>query len=182
MDAAIEQFRGSSYGATSTEELCASTGLSRSSLYNTFHSKSAIFAAALRRYDQVQQAGRGELAEDDGTGRELLERLLRDTIAVQFRTADHRICMVLAASVELGRSDDTVAELARRNLAAFHATLTRVVERGQCDGTIRTDLPAAELAALAHASVNGLQILGRVSADDTAIQRTIDTLLQLLQP
>lgn len=182
MDAAIEQFRSSSYGATSTEELCACTGLSRSSLYNTFHSKSAIFAAALRRYDQVQSAGRAELVGSDGTGIELLEQLLRDTIAIQFRTEDRRTCMVLAASVELGRRDDEVAELARRNLSAFAAAITKIIDRGQCDGSIRADLSAAELAALTHATVNGLQILGRVSEDDAAIQRTIDTTLHLLSP
>lgn len=182
VDAAIEQFRSSSFSATSTDQLCDCTGLSRSSLYNTFRSKSAIFSAALSRYDQTQTADRATYIDGDGTGAELLERLLRQTITLQFETEDHRVCMVLAASVELGRSDNEIAELARNNLAAFAETVTRVIERGQHDGSLRADLPAAELAGLLHAMLNGLQIVGRISADDIAIQSTIDTALQVLQP
>ncbi|SDS52294.1 TetR/AcrR family transcriptional regulator [Microlunatus soli] len=182
VDAAIEQFRSSSFSATSTDQLCDCTGLSRSSLYNAFRSKSEIFAAALSRYDETQTADRAHHLDDDDTGREILERLLRETIAIQFRTDDHRTCMVLAASVELGRSDEQIAELARHNLAAFADTITRIIERGQCDGTLRSDLAAGDLARMLHAMLNGLQIVGRVSEDDVAIQATIDTALQLLRP
>lgn len=180
VDAAIEQFRSSSFSATSTDQLCDCTGLSRSSLYNTFRSKSAIFAAALNRYDETQTADRAQHLAAEGSGREILERLLRETISIQFSTEDRRICMVLAASVELGRSDEQVADLARHNLAAFADTVTRVIERGQCDGTLRSDLPAADLARMLHAMLNGLQIVGRISADDLAIHATIDTALHLL--
>lgn len=182
IDAAIEQFRSSSYNATSTDQLCDCTGLSRSSLYNTFSNKSAIFSAALSRYDQTQSAGREHYLDGDGTGRQLLERLLRETIAVQFETEDHRTCMVLAASMELGRSDEDIADLARHNLATFADTLARVIGRGQCDGSLRTDLPADRLAGMLHAMLNGLQIVGRVSEDDTAIQASIDTALHLVSP
>ena len=180
VDAAIEQFRGGSFSATSTEELCDCTGLSRSSFYNAFGSKSELFRTALARYADTQTRQREQFADGDGTGRDQLEALLRETIRLQFETPDHRTCLVLSASVELGRSDDEIAELARDNLDAFAETLTELVERGQCDGSIGNRQPAADLAAMLHAIVNGLQIRGRVCDDDAAIQTTIDTALRLL--
>ncbi|MDN5668555.1 MAG: TetR/AcrR family transcriptional regulator [Renibacterium salmoninarum] len=47
LDAIVDEFWGSSYAATSTEDLCARTGLSRSSLYNAFQSKPASYRLAL---------------------------------------------------------------------------------------------------------------------------------------
>jgi AcrR family transcriptional regulator len=180
VEAAIEQFRDGSYAATSTEELCARTGLSRSSLYNAFGSKSELFQVALQRYDEARRSTSQQYLDAERTGRELVEQLLRDTIRIQFETPDHRICMVLAASVEIGRQDAAIAELARRNLAGFAAVLTRLIERGQRDGSISCRLPAADLAGMLHAMTNGLQVLGRVSTDDAALQTTIDTALALL--
>jgi len=180
VDAAIEQFRSSSYAATSTDDLCACTGLSRSSLYNAFGNKAALYRAALQRYDENGRARGALLLDADGSGRELVERMLRDTIAAQRDAADRRACMVLAASVEVGSSDPDVATMARRNLDGYHATLTRLIERGQADGSIGTNVDAAELASLLHAMVNGLQIVGRVSEDDETIDRTIDTALSVI--
>ncbi|HEY9294721.1 MAG TPA: TetR/AcrR family transcriptional regulator [Microlunatus sp.] len=180
VDAAIERFRGGTFSATSTEELCDCTGLSRSSFYNAFGSKSELFRTALARYGETQDRNRAEFVCGAGTGREQLEALLRETIRLQFETPDHRPCLVLSASVELGRSDDEIADLARRNLNAFAQTITELIERGQCDGSITSRVPAADLAAMLHAMVNGLQIRGRVCDDDVAIQSTIDTALRLL--
>lgn len=180
VDAAIEQFQGSSFSATSTEELCQATGLSRSSLYNAFHSKSQIYAAALTRYDERMCAERSGCLEHTGTGRELLEELLRDSVQRQFATADRRTCLALAASMELGAEDPEIAAIARHNLQNFTDTITELIERGQCDGSITSELPAADLARMVHAMLSGLQVVGRVADDDRTIQATIDTALQLL--
>lgn len=180
IDAALEQFRCGSYAATSTEELCSSTGLSRSSLYNAFHSKAEVYAAALERYAELKYAQQGAYVDGEGSGRELVERLLRDTIAEQFASPDRRTCAVLAAAVELGSRDQIVAELARKNLAGFAEMVTVLIERGQIDGSITSTLPAADLARMLHAMINGLQAFGRVAEDDEAIQVTIDTALALL--
>ncbi len=180
VDAALEQFRSGSYAGTSTEDLCACTGLSRSSLYNAFHSKADVYLAAIERYSELRAREQIDYVEAAGTGRELVERILRETIAVQFANPDRRPCAVLAAAVELGDSDERVADHARRDMAGFAAALTALIERGQVDGSIQADRPAADLARVLHAMVNGLQVAGRVTKDDTLIQRTIDTALSLL--
>ncbi|GAB3920446.1 TetR family transcriptional regulator [Microlunatus endophyticus] len=183
VDAAIEQFRSSSYAATSTDDLCSGTGLSRSSLYNTFGNKAAMYQAALQRYDDTGRGRAERFLAAEGTGREVVEAMLRDTIEQQRDAADRRTCMVLAASVELGDDDPQIAELARQNLDRYTATLTALIERGKADGSITSTIGSAELAGMLHAMINGLQIAGRVhtdQGDDARIDRTLTSALSQL--
>ncbi|WP_258571869.1 TetR/AcrR family transcriptional regulator [Actinomadura parmotrematis] len=65
----MSAFWTAGYEATSTEDLCAVTGVGRSSLYNAFAGKRELFLRALRRY---RDAGRcsGLQARGEGARRE----------------------------------------------------------------------------------------------------------------
>ncbi|NUS02366.1 MAG: helix-turn-helix transcriptional regulator, partial [Nonomuraea sp.] len=47
VEAAMRAFWDAGYEATSTQDLCAATGLGRSSIYNTFAGKRDLFERAL---------------------------------------------------------------------------------------------------------------------------------------
>ena len=52
----MHTFWANGYDATTTEDLCAATGLGRSSIYNTFTSKHELFRRALLRYVDSERA------------------------------------------------------------------------------------------------------------------------------
>ncbi|CAM5616019.1 TetR/AcrR family transcriptional regulator OS=Streptomyces alboniger OX=132473 GN=CP975_28210 PE=4 SV=1 [Streptomyces alboniger] len=60
LDAAMHAFWVKGYEATSTQDLCEATGLGRSSIYNTFSSKHALFRRALARYMDAMNTGQQE--------------------------------------------------------------------------------------------------------------------------
>jgi AcrR family transcriptional regulator len=179
VDAALEQFWGGSFATTSTDDLCASTGLSRSSLYNAFQGKADLYRQSLLRYAELKDAERRCYAERAGSGRERLTALLTDVLAGQQEFADRRSCLIVNAAVELGRSDETVARLARESLLAFRNLMAELISDGQADGSVRKDRSAGELAVVVHAMLNGLQVAARVGDPEPA-GRAVDTLLALL--
>jgi TetR/AcrR family transcriptional regulator, transcriptional repressor for nem operon len=181
LDACVETFRSGSYAGTSTEDLCQATGLSRSSLYNTFTCKADLYRRSLERYAESKDEERDAYATREGSGRDLLCALLTDVLAEQRADADRRGCLVVSAAVEVGSSDEAVAGLVRGNLTAFRELLAELVARGQDDGSIACGRSAAELATVIHATLNGLQVAGRVDAvDDSSGARAVDTLMSLL--
>lgn len=183
IDAALDRFWGASYATTSTDDLCEHTGLSRSSLYNTFDGKADLYRQSLQRYAQLKDAERGRFLDQPGTGRERLAALLGEVLAQQQAFDDRRSCLIVNAAVELGRSDQQVAALTRNGLADFRDLLTQLIAAGQDDGSLRADRPAADLAVIVHATLNGLQVAGRVTdldATDAAVDAAVDTLLGLL--
>lgn len=180
VDAALGAFWSSSFAATSTDDLCTATGLSRSSLYNSFGSKADLYQETLRRYAEVKDAERRAYLDGPGTGRERLARLVSDVLTDQQQFADRRVCLVVNAAVEVGRDDAVVAGLVRDNLQAFRDLLGSLIEAGQQDGSVRADRSADDYATLVHATLNGLQVAARVDADPAAHTRAADTLLALL--
>ena len=180
IDSAVESFWSHSYAGTSTAVLCEATGLSRSSLYNTFTGKSELYQSALRRYDEVKSAQRGAYLDGEGTGRERLESLLEAVLREQWSSDERRICLVVNAAVEVGNSEAGVAALARHNLEAFRDLLAQLIGEGQRDGSITASAPARELAAVVHAALNGVQVADRVAVDDADGRATVRTLLSML--
>lgn len=180
LDQALEQFWSGSYGATSTQDLCASTGLSKSSLYNTFESKAALYRRSLARYGEVKDGERQSYLDRAGTGRELVAALLTDVLTDQRDDQGRRSCLVVNALVEVGDSDEGVAELARSNLVAMGGLLAELIARGQADGSITASTPAAELADVVHATLNGLQVAGRLNRCPQDGPRAVGTLMSLL--
>lgn len=182
LDACVETFRAGTYAGTSTEDLCEATGLSRSSLYNTFTSKADLYRHSLERYGQAKAEERGRyLLDQAATGRDSLRALLTDVLTEQRRDEAKRGCLVVSAAVEVGSEDDAVADLVRANLAEFRAVLAEMIARGQDDRSITADQSADQLAAVVHATLNGLQVAGRVgSARERSGPRAVDTLMSLL--
>lgn len=179
-DVILDEFWTNSYTGTSTDDLCQRTGLSRSSLYNTFSNKSAAYQRAFTRYGQLKDAQRTPYLELGGTGREALEALLNDLISNQLAEAEWRTCLVLHACVEIGPREPSIAEMAQQNLTAFEDLLCAIVERGQRDGSLSDARPARDLARLVHAMINGLQVHQRVAENDENTRRTISTAMSLL--
>ncbi|MDF0531844.1 TetR/AcrR family transcriptional regulator [Tsukamurella sp. 8F] len=182
LDAAVETFRSRSYAGTSTDDLCRATGLSRSSLYNTFDCKADLYRRCMTRYGDQKELDRRAALEGPGSGRELLEQLLAETLADQRATPDLRGCLVINAAVEIGPSEADIARMARDNLRAFQELLASLIRRGQEDGSIADDATPDELAAVVHAAINGLQVSARVDGDPAAGPRAVRALMALLRP
>ncbi|NYE94953.1 AcrR family transcriptional regulator [Psychromicrobium silvestre] len=178
-DSILEEFWSNSFAGTSTEDLCTRTGLSRSSLYNTFRSKADAYQQALERYYRLKETERSRYADLPGTGRELVEQLMNDVISGQLAEEDRRICLVVHACVEIGKSDPEVAALAEKSLNGFEDLIATLVQRGQDDGSINTDCSARDLAGTLHAVINGLQVRERVSSTDAHARRIIQAAMSL---
>ncbi|AKU18612.1 TetR/AcrR family transcriptional regulator [Luteipulveratus mongoliensis] len=180
LDQALEAFWSGSFAGTSTQDLCESTGLSRSSLYNTFSGKADIYRQSLERYGALKDEERSGYLQRRGTGRSVLQRLLTDIVTDQYESPDRRGCLVVNAAVEVGLTNADVAALARNNLHEFRALLGQLIARGQDDGSITSTTSADDLAAVVHATLNGLQVAGRVAIDRRDSARAVRTLMSLL--
>jgi AcrR family transcriptional regulator len=169
LDAAMQTFWRKGYEATTTAELCESTGLGRGSLYNAFGSKHALYEAALGRYAETGHAATLEILRAPGAPSERLHALLRWVIDLDMDDPDRRGCLAINASVDNAGRSDPVVELTRRHFERLEQALFEVIEEGQRAGEFAADRDTVQLARTFQSTYYGLRVLGAVAKDRAAL-------------
>ncbi|MFB4312785.1 TetR/AcrR family transcriptional regulator [Actinomadura sp. 21ATH] len=178
VEAAMRAFWTAGYEATSTQDLCAATGLGRSSIYNTFRSKHDLFERALRRYMEIKDAATLEALKGEGTFRERIAVLLRGMIEEDCR--DGIGCLVVNSEIELAPRDPVIAELLRRNYGRRLEALRAAIEEAQRNGEIDAERDARGLAHFVIATISGLRVAARAGAGREALEAVAETALRAL--
>jgi TetR/AcrR family transcriptional regulator, transcriptional repressor for nem operon len=184
VDAAMRTFWANGYEATTTEDLCAATGLGRSSIYNTFTSKHELFRRALLRYVETTTATQLGILEDEE--RSPVERLRAlFALVVDGETASRRDgrsigCLTVNTTVELGGRDPEAAEILERDVERRMAALRLVVGAGQRAGEITSGRDPEALARYLNAVIGGMRVAGQGGADRAVLQSIADTALDVL--
>lgn len=176
--AARTVFWGTGFEEASIPRLEEATGLSRSSIYNTFGSKRGLFDAAVQNYlDEVVRPRLEPLTAEPVAPDAIVTYLTG--LRAAFETIDSMSavngCLLINAAGTPIAKDPHVASVIAEYRAELHGALARGV---------RAHSPELAEAALAHASdnVTGLVIaafaLARVAPVEAA--RSLSTALELL--
>ncbi|GAA3396546.1 TetR/AcrR family transcriptional regulator [Cryptosporangium minutisporangium] len=163
IDAAMQAFCARGYEATSAQDLCDSTGLGRSSLYNAFDSKDALYSQCLDRFAELQSHDSSAILDGPGTGYERIRALLLATVDDEARP-NSTGCLVTRTAVERAPHDAATTETVRRLMDDFVSRIAATIACGQADGSISSRQSAAALARFVHGAISGLRVQGRAAA------------------
>jgi AcrR family transcriptional regulator len=177
IEAAMRAFWNAGYEATSTQDLCAATGLGRSSIYNTFASKHDLFMRALRHYMDVHNRSLAELMDSDLPIKEKVKTVL--WWAVEPAPDEPAGCMVVNASIELGPRDPEIAALLRHDNAKRIELLRSGIEAARTRGEVDSGHDPLALARFVAATVNGLRVMARAGADKQTLESTANVALSV---
>jgi TetR/AcrR family transcriptional repressor of nem operon len=181
VDAAMQTFWTKGYEATTTAELCESTGLGRGSLYNAFGSKHQLYEAAVGRYTELGYAQTVEILRGPGSPSERLRALMLWVIDTDLADPVRRGCLAINASVEAAGRTDPIADATRRHFARLEQALREVIEEGQRTGEFAADRDPARLARTLQSTYYGLRVLGSVAADRAALLDVVEGALAALR-
>ena len=178
---AMRTFWSKGYEATTMADLLKATGLSKSSLYDTFGSKRELFMAAfnayrVERYTQLENRLTSGLSGYDG-----IESFL-DMVLQHARQPEQTFgCMSCNEAVELGPHDPEIQKLVEKDFEGIEQAFETAIDRGKQDGSITTRLGSRQLARLFTVTLQGAQVLVRASANMVRLEDAIAELLRLLK-
>lgn len=172
-DAALERamhvFWAKGYEATSLDDLCAATGLSRSSLYAAFGGKHDLLLRSLDRYSD-RGAARFAAMLAVRPIRTALRKILDEFISQIVAGPGRRGCFIGNCVAELARDDREALARVRASLARnetlFREALTGAKQRGEI-------APQADPAALARfltSGFQGLRLVGKATPDRDVLE------------
>ncbi|GGO39745.1 TetR/AcrR family transcriptional regulator [Streptomyces lasiicapitis] len=176
--AAMDTFWRHGYEGTSTRDLCDSTGLGPSSLYNTFGGKRELYLRTLERYYETVTAEQIARLNEPGSAKERLRAMMLHSLDSDLDDTDgRRGCFAMNAAAEAAASDPDVKRAVRRCFDRVEDELCAVVGAGQGAGEIASERDARTLARLVQSTYYGLRVLSRVQDDRKALLATVDSTL-----
>lgn len=176
LDALMALFWREGYDGATQEAMLAATGLSSSSLYRTFGTKSATFAAVLERYLELADGMLGPLERGrDGTAelRSFLDRVGDQLDGPMGRAG----CLVLSTLCDPVNRSAEIDTLTRRHVERMRAAVRAAVERAAAAGD---PLPIGSSATADVLLAGVLGVLARARGNPAAALELLDGLRALL--
>lgn len=167
LDELMYLFWEKGYDHTTQADMVARTGLSTSSLYNTFGDKAAIFDAVLARYNEAVDINCAPMF-DRADGLEALEifidRLNQHVKEPRFGSPG---CLVVTAMSEAGREAEAFDHRINYYRAHIEEAMATSLDRAEKSGII---LPgdSGDRAAILFAMYIGAQTTARVDSDSAS--------------
>jgi TetR/AcrR family transcriptional regulator, transcriptional repressor for nem operon len=181
LEAATQRFWNNGYEATSMRDLADHTGMTTPSLYNAFGDKKAIYRLVLDRYVHLALTACAETFSGERPAVAALERYFDALIEEALADALQKGCFVVNTALEVAPHDADFRDLVTNVFGQVEKYLRDCIASGQSDGTIRTKLPAADLARLFFGATLGIRVLARTSMDRELLSGVVRPLFALLQ-
>jgi TetR/AcrR family transcriptional repressor of nem operon len=181
LDLTTQRFWSKGYEATSMRDLADSTGVTTASLYNAFGDKRALYRLVLDRYVRLALTACAEILGGERPAVGALERYFDALIEEALADALQKGCFVVNTALEIAPHDADFRDLVKNVFDQIEKYLRDCIVSGQSDGTIRTKLPAADLARLFLGATLGIRVLARTSSERELLTGVVRPLFALLQ-
>ncbi len=175
---AMDVFWSKGYQATTLGDLTRAMGISKSSFYDTFGSKHALYLASLERYRAAMHERLLAGLESEAPARAAIAAVFAHI--VEAAEGDRRGCFIGNCASEMAPHDAAAARQVTAGLDRLEAAYAAAVERGQRAGEIAGDREPRALARYLTSSTQGLQLMAKASPDRAALADVVRIVLAAL--
>jgi TetR/AcrR family transcriptional repressor of nem operon len=180
LERAMQAFWAKGYRATSLDDLCAATGLSRSSLYAAFGGKRALLHRSLDRYQEQGVARITAALGRPGPVREAISGFVGDLIDRIVEGPGRRGCFIGNCAAELARGDKATAARVRRGLERIEGLFRDALDRAKSRGELAVTADVGSLARFLVSGIQGLRLVGKANPDRAALESIAAVMLRCL--
>lgn len=163
---ATQLFWERGFAGTSVDDVVQATGVSRSSLYNAFPDKGALFLAALEHYlETVTRSKLERLARGDKAALAIRGFLMDIAGEQPTANAPAHGCLLTNTAVEIGAAQERVAECVRHAFARLEHALAGRLDEARQQGDLSAGTDPQQFARQLVALVQGLRVMTRLGMD-----------------
>ncbi len=182
LDSCLDLFWSKGYEATSLDDLCDATGLSRSSLYAAFGNKRNLLLKTINRYAERRAPSIAAILDGPLPIRAAFAALADRFIDQIVAGPGRRGCFLGNCAAELPRSDRLAMKQVRQGLAGTEQAFASALARAKARGELREQADVKTLARFLTAAFQGLRLVGKVNPDRASLKAIAETMLQCLEP
>lgn len=169
------------FESTSMRDLEEGMGIKRQSLYNTFHSKQALYERALAHYHQTVIVPNLAPLYTSEAPLKAIEAYFRARIDAVFDPSALKGCLVTNSITERALFDDRVRGLTAKSLDYMQAAFVAALTKARSLGEIGKDKDPALWGALLLNCAQGLFVMSRIRPDRKTLTSSVNHMLTLLK-
>jgi TetR/AcrR family transcriptional regulator, transcriptional repressor for nem operon len=170
---AIDLFWHKGYNGTSMQDLVDGLGISRSSLYDTYGDKHALFIKALESYQSASSGKICAIVNSSQTAKETIKKLLEFITGELLGDQKQKGCFMVNAEVEVAPHDQEVSQMICQNDQQVEDAFYLIIKKGQESGEITNKQDARALARFTSNTVKGIQVTSKSTTDRAVFEDII---------
>lgn len=180
LQSATALFLSKGYNGTSMDDLTKATGLSRSSLYNSFGDKHSLFMRCLRYYQSTEHGAIKQAVNSATSPLKKIKAAFRHLVDVILKDEKRNGCLLVNTTAELASVDKEVCDLIYQNTDVVEALFTQWVKEAQQQGEISKTFTATAIARHLFNTYSGLRISGQSTQDKKFLEDIVKVSLSVL--
>ena len=181
LERAMDMLWSKGYEATSLDDLCEATGLSRSSLYATFGNKRNLLLRSVERYVERRSPSIAAILARPVPVHDAFAALLQDFIDRIVAGSGRRGCFLGNCAAELPRGDRAALAQVSQGIAHMEAIFRDALARAKTRGELQSKTDVDALARFLTAGIQGLRLIGKVNPNRAVLNDIAKTMLQCLE-
>lgn len=181
LDKASVIFQTKGYNGTSIDDLLQATGLSRSSLYDTFQDKHNLYLESLNYYKNKSAHPLEDLKARNISGLKKIEALFNGVIKHITESPSSNGCLMVNAAAEMSKQCKETNNVICNAKKDMEVLLEEWVKMGQEEGLINLKQSSKSYSLFLYSNICGLRVLSQSGADKKELDNVAKVALQSLK-
>lgn len=179
LEAAASVFQKKGYNGTSIDEILKMTGLSRSSLYDSFKDKHTLYLQSLEHYKQKQTNGVEKVSHKNLNGYEKIEYLFKEAVDHLVSSPDNG-CLMVNAAAEMSKLCNQTSQIVCNNKENLQDIFTEWITDAQNNRVLSLSKPPKQYGSFLFNSLCGLKVLSQTGASKAELTNVVKLTLEAL--
>jgi len=169
------------FNGTSMQDLVDVTGLNRSSLYNSFGNKKALYELVLNQYQEEGNLFFEEALSQTENAFEVIALVFNAMIRSIIKDVEGKGCFNMNCTTELSRTDIGIRSFLTSRQDHTISVFKDLVEKGQQEGVINKQDTADNYAYYLFSAFQGLRMTGMLTREQEKLKTIVSNILKTLK-
>lgn len=181
MRSVTAQFWSHGYEATSLHDILKVTGLSKSSLYQSFGGKHELFLMCLDGFITELKEQLLTNLNNSPSAMNFIEGVLTAGAEEARKGTPPKGCLIMNTAVEFAQNDPKISDHVRRGIEGIKSVFLIALKRAQREGAVSTSSNVEQLASFLVSSTSGIKSMVKGGASEKMAKDIVKVTMQAIR-
>lgn len=178
--AAMDTFWSNGFEGTSMQQILKSTGLSKSSLYQTFGGKQELFVKCLDQYSMDMKESLLAKLSQSKSGVGFIKEVLLSAAKEAKGPGIPKGCLIMNTATEFAQHNSAVSKSVNRGIEAFKFVFATALEKARESGEIEKSADVDQLSSYVVSSMSGIKSIVKSGADEKSVRSIVEVVMKAI--